>query len=82
MYLPPDTNCLLSVADHCLRSRQYVNVIVAGKQPSLNYLPWKTRCCTAPGGSGFGTGRPTTGRPRRRHGLLRGYPDAGNTRCG
>ena len=38
MYLPPDTNCLLSVADHCLRSRQYVNVIVAGKQPSLNYL--------------------------------------------
>ncbi len=37
-YLPPDTNCLLSVADHCLRSRHYVNVIVAGKQPSLNYL--------------------------------------------
>ena len=39
VYLPPDTNCLLSVADHCLRSRHYVNVIVAGKQPSLNYLP-------------------------------------------
>ena len=39
VYLPPDTNCLLSVADHCLRSRNYVNVIVAGKQPSLNYLP-------------------------------------------
>ena len=38
IYLPPDTNCLLSVADHCLRSRHYVNVIVAGKQPSLNYL--------------------------------------------
>jgi xylulose-5-phosphate/fructose-6-phosphate phosphoketolase len=38
VYLPPDTNCLLSVADHCLRSRQYVNVVVAGKQPSLNYL--------------------------------------------
>ena len=38
VYLPPDTNCLLSVADHCLRSRDYVNVIVAGKQPSLNYL--------------------------------------------
>jgi xylulose-5-phosphate/fructose-6-phosphate phosphoketolase len=38
VYLPPDTNCLLSVADHCLRSRQYVNVIVAGKQPALNYL--------------------------------------------
>jgi xylulose-5-phosphate/fructose-6-phosphate phosphoketolase len=38
VYLPPDANCLLSVADHCLRSRQYVNVIVAGKQPALNYL--------------------------------------------
>ncbi len=38
VYLPPDTNCLLSVADHCLRSRDYVNVIVAGKQPALNYL--------------------------------------------
>jgi xylulose-5-phosphate/fructose-6-phosphate phosphoketolase len=38
IYLPPDTNCLLSVADHCLRSRDYVNVIVAGKQPALNYL--------------------------------------------
>jgi xylulose-5-phosphate/fructose-6-phosphate phosphoketolase len=38
VYLPPDANCLLSVADHCLRSRNYVNVIVAGKQPSLNYL--------------------------------------------
>src|SRR4051794_16919591 len=38
VYLPPDANTLLSVADHCLRSRQYVNVIVAGKQPSLQYL--------------------------------------------
>jgi xylulose-5-phosphate/fructose-6-phosphate phosphoketolase len=38
VYLPPDTNCLLSVADHCLRSRHYVNVIVAGKQPALQYL--------------------------------------------
>jgi xylulose-5-phosphate/fructose-6-phosphate phosphoketolase len=38
IYLPPDANCLLSVADHCLRSRDYVNVIVAGKQPSLDYL--------------------------------------------
>jgi len=39
VYLPPDANTLLSVADHCLRSRDYVNVIVAGKQPALNYLP-------------------------------------------
>jgi xylulose-5-phosphate/fructose-6-phosphate phosphoketolase len=39
VYLPPDANTLLSVADHCLRSRDYVNVIVAGKQPALDYLP-------------------------------------------
>jgi xylulose-5-phosphate/fructose-6-phosphate phosphoketolase len=39
VYLPPDANTLLSVGDHCLRSRNYVNVIVAGKQPALNYLP-------------------------------------------
>ncbi len=38
VYLPPDTNTLLSVADHCLRSLDYVNVIVAGKQPALTYL--------------------------------------------
>jgi xylulose-5-phosphate/fructose-6-phosphate phosphoketolase len=38
VYLPPDTNTLLSVADHCLRSRQYINVIVAGKQPELQWL--------------------------------------------
>jgi xylulose-5-phosphate/fructose-6-phosphate phosphoketolase len=38
VYLPPDTNTLLSVSDHALRSRNYVNVIVAGKQPSLNWL--------------------------------------------
>ncbi len=38
VYLPPDTNTLLSVTDHCLRSRNYVNVIVAGKQPALQFL--------------------------------------------
>ena len=38
VYLPPDANCLLSVVDHCLRSRNYVNVIVAGKQPELQWL--------------------------------------------
>ena len=38
VYLPPDANCLLSVADHCLRTRDYVNVIVAGKQPSPQWL--------------------------------------------
>ena len=38
VYLPPDANTLLSVADHCLRSRDYVNVVVAGKQPAPNFL--------------------------------------------
>jgi len=38
VYLPPDANTLLSVTDHCLRSRHYVNVIVAGKQPALQWL--------------------------------------------
>jgi xylulose-5-phosphate/fructose-6-phosphate phosphoketolase len=38
VYLPPDANTLLSVGDHCLRSRDYMNIIVAGKQPALNYL--------------------------------------------
>jgi xylulose-5-phosphate/fructose-6-phosphate phosphoketolase len=49
VYLPPDANCLLSVADHCLRSRHYVNVIVAGKQPSLQWLNMDAaiRHCTA-----------------------------------
>ena len=49
IYLPPDANCLLSVADHCLRSRHYVNVIVAGKQPSWQWLEMDAavRHCTA-----------------------------------
>jgi xylulose-5-phosphate/fructose-6-phosphate phosphoketolase len=38
VYLPPDANCLLSVADHCLRSRHYVNVTVAGKHPAPQWL--------------------------------------------
>jgi xylulose-5-phosphate/fructose-6-phosphate phosphoketolase len=49
IYLPPDTNTLLSVADHCLRSRNYVNLIVAGKQPAPNWLDMESavRHCTA-----------------------------------
>jgi xylulose-5-phosphate/fructose-6-phosphate phosphoketolase len=39
LYLPPDANCLLSVADHCFRSRNYVNLIVIDKQPQLQWLP-------------------------------------------
>jgi len=48
IYLPPDANCLLSVADHCLRSRDYYNVIVADKQPHLTFLdmPTAIRHCT------------------------------------
>src|SRR5436309_2004261 len=49
VYLPPDANCLLSVADHCLRSRHYVNVIVAGKHPAPQWLTMDdaVKHCTA-----------------------------------
>ncbi len=49
IYLPPDANCLLSVTDHCLRSRNYVNVVVAGKQPAPVWLTMDeaTRHCAA-----------------------------------
>jgi xylulose-5-phosphate/fructose-6-phosphate phosphoketolase len=49
VYLPPDANCLLSVTNHCLRSRDYVNVIVAGKQPSPQWLDMDAavKHCTA-----------------------------------
>ena len=52
IYLPPDANCLLSVADHCLRSRHCVNVIVAGKQPAWQWLDMDAavRHCTAGAG--------------------------------
>lgn len=42
VYLPPDANTLLSVADHCLRSKNYINVIIAGKQPALQYMDIET----------------------------------------
>ncbi len=47
-YFPPDANCLLSVMDHCLRSRHYVNVVVAGKHPAPQWLPMDAavRHCT------------------------------------
>ena len=49
IYLPPDTNTLLSVADHCLRSRHYINLIIAGKQPAPTWLDMDAavRHCTA-----------------------------------
>ena len=63
VYLPPDANSLLSVADHCLRSRSYVNLVVIDKQPQLQWLshrrrhrPLRPRC-----------GRLGVGRDRRRH---------------
>jgi xylulose-5-phosphate/fructose-6-phosphate phosphoketolase len=49
VYLPPDANCLLSVTDHCLRSRNYVNVVVAGKQPAPQWLSiWGRQAASAP----------------------------------
>ncbi len=53
VYLPPDTNTLLSVFDHCLRSRQQVNVVVAGKQPALNYLSMKEAIAHCARGAGI-----------------------------
>jgi xylulose-5-phosphate/fructose-6-phosphate phosphoketolase len=53
VYLPPDANCLLSVADHCLRSRHYVNVIVAGKQPALDYLTMEEAVAHCTRGAGI-----------------------------
>ncbi|NVN88863.1 MAG: phosphoketolase family protein [Rhodopseudomonas sp.] len=52
IYLPADANCLLSVADHCLRSRNYINLIVAGKQPEWQWLDMESaiRHCTAGAG--------------------------------
>ena len=53
VYLPPDANTLLSVADHCLRSRQYVNVIIAGKQPELQWLDMDAAIAHCTAGAGI-----------------------------
>jgi xylulose-5-phosphate/fructose-6-phosphate phosphoketolase len=53
VYLPPDANTLLSVADHCLRSRDYVNVIVAGKQPTPDWLDMDTAVLHCTRGAGI-----------------------------
>ena len=80
VYFPPDANTLLSVTDHCLRSRNYVNVIVAGKQPALQYLDMEAaiKHCTA----GIGIwelGQQRQGRRARRgDGLLRRHSDPGD----
>ena len=66
VYLPPDANCLLSVTDHCLRSLNYVNVVIAGKQPAPQWLTMDEaiKHCTA-GLGAFGNGPVTTGAPSR-----------------
>lgn len=65
LYFPPDANCLLSVADHCLRSRNYVNVIVAGKQPELQWLdmPAAVKHCAAGIGEWAWAGNTNGGEP-------------------
>ena len=60
VYLPPDTNTLLSVTDHCLRSRDYVNVMVAGKHPSPQWLDLDQAVKHCTRGSASGSGRATT----------------------
>ena len=78
VYLPPDANCLLSVTDHCLRSRNYVNVIVAGKQPAPQWLTMDQaikHCEAGLGHLAMGQQRPRR-RAGRRDGLLRRRADA------
>ena len=80
IYLPPDANCLLSVTDHCLRSRNYVNVVVAGKQPAPQWLidgRGDQALRGRPRHLGMGQQRPRQG-TRRGHGLLRRRADAGD----
>ena len=77
VYFPPDANCLLSVADHCLRSRNYVNVIVAGKQPQPNWLSMDEAVIHCTRGLGIWEWASNDdGRARRRDGVLRRRPDA------
>ena len=80
VYLPPDANCLLSVMDHCLRSRHYVNVVVAGKHPRPQWLDMDAAVAPLHGRHrhlGMGQQRPGR-RARRRHGLRRRRAHAGN----
>ena len=75
VYLPPDANSLLSVTDHCLRSRNYVNVIVAGKQPEPQWLTWTKRSNIARRARHLGMGQQRRGRRTRcGHGLRGDVP--------
>jgi xylulose-5-phosphate/fructose-6-phosphate phosphoketolase len=62
VYLPPDANCLLAVADHCLRSRDYVNVIVAGKQPNPDWLDFDAALLHCARGAGIWSWASSPGR--------------------
>jgi xylulose-5-phosphate/fructose-6-phosphate phosphoketolase len=53
VYLPPDANCLLSVAEHCFRSRNYLNLIAIDKQPQLQYLTLEQACSHCAAGAGI-----------------------------
>ena len=81
VYLPPDANTLLSVTDHCLRSRNYVNVIVAGKQPALQWLNMDEaiRHCTIGLGIWEFASNDGGARARSRDGLRGRYSDSRNT---
>ena len=80
VYLPPDANCLLSVTDHCLRSRNYINVVVAGKQPAPQWLTMDQaiKHCTAGLGIWEWAQQRQGRRAGRGHGLLRRRADAGD----
>ncbi len=82
VYLPPDANTLLSVTDHCLRSRHYVNVIVAGKQPALQYLTMEQAIqhCTAGIGIWDWASNDQKAEPDVVVASCGRYPDAGGSR--
>ena len=79
IYLPPDANCLLSVADHCFRSRNYVNLIVIDKQPQLQWLDMDAAVehCAAGASIWPWASNDAGGRAGRRAGRGRGHPDPG-----
>ena len=82
VYLPPDANTLLSVADHCLRSKHYVNVIVAGKQPQAQWLSMDEAVIHCTRGAGIwewaSSDDDAGAAPDVVHGLLRRHADAGD----
>ena len=84
IYLPPDANCLLSVADHCLRSRNYVNLIVIDKQPQLQYLDMDEAIehCARGASIWEWASNDEGDRAGRRAGLRGRHPDHGDGRRG